>query len=249
MLAGSISYTPVNDEAQTAALEAAQEQPPVVVRILREPVPTATPVVSELRAAAASTEATTPNFSVTARPLQRPPEISETLQLQVDAPPVIQTRDTAPEQIQRPPRVVTGSDLDLEVNFNAADFQFAGLQVLAPDVTAIARAVTRDGGSIDDDSRAVSAGDFDLSEFTLGEVAQAAGMALSAGTVWWALRASGLLAGLVVSMPAWRHADLLAILPDEDEEELWDTESDMEAGRDEAALENVLDGVETEGAR
>jgi len=40
-----------------------------------------------------------------------------------------------------------------------------------------------------------------------------AGAALSASTLWWALRATGLLASLLGSVPTWRQVDLLAILP------------------------------------
>ena len=47
---------------------------------------------------------------------------------------------------------------------------------------------------------------------------------LSAGTVWWALRASGLFASLLTSMPAWRSFDLLPVLNrnENDEEAPWD---------------------------
>jgi hypothetical protein len=71
------------------------------------------------------------------------------------------------------------------------------------------------------------------------ETAQATGLALTAGTVWWALRAGGLMASLAVSLPAWRHADLLAVLPDEDDAD-WDLGEDDEAARDEEALRQML---------
>jgi hypothetical protein len=47
---------------------------------------------------------------------------------------------------------------------------------------------------------------------------------LSVGTVWWALRASGLFASLLTSMPAWRSFDLLPVLnrTPNDEDALWD---------------------------
>jgi hypothetical protein len=77
---------------------------------------------------------------------------------------------------------------------------------------------------------------------TLASAASATGLALTAGTVWWALRAGGLLTSLVVSMPAWRHADLLAVLPDdEDDEDAWDPTDDEQAARDEEAVGLVLD--------
>jgi hypothetical protein len=76
----------------------------------------------------------------------------------------------------------------------------------------------------------------------LASAATATGLALTAGTVWWALRAGGLLTSLVVSMPAWRHADLLAVLPDdEDDEDSWDPSDDEQAARDEEAVGQVLD--------
>jgi hypothetical protein len=77
---------------------------------------------------------------------------------------------------------------------------------------------------------------------SLANATTATGLALTAGTVWWALRAGGLLTSLVVSMPAWRHADLLAVLPDdEDDEDSWDPSDDEQAARDEEAVGQVLD--------
>ncbi len=77
---------------------------------------------------------------------------------------------------------------------------------------------------------------------TLAGAASASGLALTAGTVWWALRAGGLLTSLVVSMPAWRHADLLAVLPDdEDDEDGWDPSDDEQTARDEEAVGQMLD--------
>ena len=73
--------------------------------------------------------------------------------------------------------------------------------------------------------------------------AQVAAAALTAGTVWWALRAGGLLTSLMVSLPTWRHVDLLAVLPDDDEddEEGWDRADDAEATRDEQAVARVFE--------
>ena len=77
---------------------------------------------------------------------------------------------------------------------------------------------------------------------TLASTASATGLALTAGTVWWALRAGGLLTSLVVSMPAWRHANLLAVLPDDEaDEDGWDPTDDEQAARDEEAVGQVLD--------
>ncbi len=75
------------------------------------------------------------------------------------------------------------------------------------------------------------------------DVAQASGLALTAGTVWWALRAGSLLTGLMVSLPAWRHADLLAVLPDEDDEDdRWEQAEDSESARDERSVDRVFEG-------
>jgi hypothetical protein len=84
---------------------------------------------------------------------------------------------------------------------------------------------------------------------TLVETAQATGLALAAGTVWWALRAGGLVTGLLVSLPAWRHADLLAVLPDEKADDAWDLAEDDEAARDEQAAGRVFGLAPDEGLR
>jgi hypothetical protein len=71
--------------------------------------------------------------------------------------------------------------------------------------------------------------------------AQMTGLALTAGTVWWALRVGGLLTSVMASLPAWRHLDPLPILRDDEEEEVdWGNE-DAEAARDEEAVDQVLD--------
>lgn len=73
------------------------------------------------------------------------------------------------------------------------------------------------------------------------KAAKVIGISLTAGTVWWALRLSGLLTSLMASLPAWRHLDLLAILPDDEEPvSVWDQTGDAEALRDEAAVGNLL---------
>ncbi len=68
-----------------------------------------------------------------------------------------------------------------------------------------------------------------------------AGLSLSAGAVWWVLRAGGLLSSLLASAPAWRHLDPLPILgrSDEDENVDWGVE-DAEAKRQEQAAQQVL---------
>jgi hypothetical protein len=69
------------------------------------------------------------------------------------------------------------------------------------------------------------------------------GMAMSVGVVWWALRASSLVASLLASAPAWRHIDPLPVLGrgDEDEEDVeWGDAEDAESKRDEQAASWVL---------
>ena len=83
---------------------------------------------------------------------------------------------------------------------------------------------------------------------TLAEVSQITGLALTAGTVWWALRAGGLLAGLLVTLPVWRHADLLAVLPDDAADDAWDL-ADDEAVRDEQAVGHLLEPGAGSGER
>jgi len=75
------------------------------------------------------------------------------------------------------------------------------------------------------------------------QVAQATGVALSVGAVWWALRAGGLVASLLGTLPMWRHVDLLAVLPDEEDKDDWDVDVDDEARRDEKAVSNVFEAA------
>ena len=72
------------------------------------------------------------------------------------------------------------------------------------------------------------------------QAAQATGVALTVGTVWWALRAGGLLASLIGSLPAWRQVDVLAVLPDDEDKEEWSPDGDAEDMRDERAVDAVL---------
>jgi len=78
-------------------------------------------------------------------------------------------------------------------------------------------------------------------ELTL-EAARVAGVALTIGAVWWALRAGGLLASLAASAPLWRNFDPLPILVDEDEEDDrdWGDLPDQRAAREEGAAEQVF---------
>jgi len=68
------------------------------------------------------------------------------------------------------------------------------------------------------------------------------GLALSVGAVWWAARASGLIASLLASAPAWRHLDPLPVLgrPEEDDGVEWAEPEDVESKRDEQAVTAVL---------
>ncbi|HEX7972035.1 MAG TPA: hypothetical protein VF501_07450, partial [Thiobacillus sp.] len=73
------------------------------------------------------------------------------------------------------------------------------------------------------------------------EEAKASAMVLSAGAVWWGLRAGGLMASLFASLPAWRSLDVLPVLRDdkEGEESPWDPDED--GRRPAGAVENVPD--------
>jgi hypothetical protein len=73
------------------------------------------------------------------------------------------------------------------------------------------------------------------------QTAQVLGISLTVGTVWWALRVSGLVGGLLASLPAWRQLDLLMILPDDDEHKWrWGDKDDKEALREEVAVSELL---------
>jgi hypothetical protein len=71
------------------------------------------------------------------------------------------------------------------------------------------------------------------------------GMVLSVGFVWWALRASGLIASLLASAPVWRHIDPLPVLSPADKGRAvaWTAKRDEETEREEAAAARVLDGA------
>jgi hypothetical protein len=76
------------------------------------------------------------------------------------------------------------------------------------------------------------------------------GLALSVGAVWWALRATGLVASLLASAPAWRHIDPLPVLGrgDDDEQEAdveWGEAEDADEKRDEQAASWVLEDKAT----
>jgi hypothetical protein len=69
-------------------------------------------------------------------------------------------------------------------------------------------------------------------------------MALSAGAVWWATRASGLMVSLLAGAGVWRQIDPLPVLgrddEDEDEQEWAESDYDEDSEIDELAAERVL---------
>jgi hypothetical protein len=123
-----------------------------------------------------------------------------------------------------------------------------GLRVQSPVSGSQSRSGQRALAEVEDaHGTAIAAAASAAAQVDLVEVTQVTGLALTAGTIWWALRAGGLLAGLVVTLPAWRHADLLAVLPDAQDDEGWDPEAgpesaeDDEAARDERAVRQLLE--------
>jgi hypothetical protein len=73
-------------------------------------------------------------------------------------------------------------------------------------------------------------------------VIQTLGIALTAGSVWWALRATGLVTALLASLPAWRQLDFLPVLADQEDDDRprWSPAEDDESARDEAAVGRAL---------
>ena len=70
---------------------------------------------------------------------------------------------------------------------------------------------------------------------------QVLGITMTAGAVLWSMRVSGLLMGMLATVPAWRQLDLLPILPDDEEgERPWRQEGDEEALRDEHSVGDIL---------
>jgi len=74
------------------------------------------------------------------------------------------------------------------------------------------------------------------------QAVELSGMALSVGVVWWATRAGGLVASLLMAAPAWRSFDPLPVLGPQDEDESgWGGEVDDEMLRDEMGAADVFD--------
>lgn len=73
---------------------------------------------------------------------------------------------------------------------------------------------------------------------------EAVGAVLTAGSVMWMLRAGGLATSLISTVPAWKHVDLLAVIPDDPAEaEAWAWDADEEAQRDEEAFGGWIDDL------
>ena len=74
------------------------------------------------------------------------------------------------------------------------------------------------------------------------QAVELSGVALSVGVVWWATRAGGLVASLLMAAPAWRSFDPLPVLGPQDENESgWGVEVDDEMVRDEMGAADVFD--------
>jgi hypothetical protein len=68
------------------------------------------------------------------------------------------------------------------------------------------------------------------------------GVALSVGAVWWASRAGGLVASLLMAAPAWRTFDPLPVLGPEDKDDRdWGGDVDDEMARDEEGVADLFD--------
>ena len=147
------------------------------------------------------------------------------------------------QELRTPQEIDPSSALDLSLNITAQEYLLR--MAFAPDADALLlpdRAGLRSGLAAPLVIADVDApGDRASSSLVAAEVSRAAGIALSAGSVWWALRAGGLLASLLGVLPAWRHVDLLAVLPDEEDEDEWDRADDNEAARDEHAVGRMLE--------
>ena len=73
------------------------------------------------------------------------------------------------------------------------------------------------------------------------DAVQIAGLALTAGGVWWVLRIGSLIGSALVSAPAWRHIDPLPVLGGHDREDDVDWEGDEEPSESGEAAERFFD--------
>jgi len=75
-------------------------------------------------------------------------------------------------------------------------------------------------------------------------------LALSVGAIWWATRATGLIASLLSSLPAWRNFDPLPVLQrnddEEEEEDAWAQAHDAEAAEEEALVRHRFSNEESQ---
>ena len=79
------------------------------------------------------------------------------------------------------------------------------------------------------------------SAVTTSTIVRTAGISLTLGVAAWALRSGGLVAAMLSSLPAWRQVDLLPILGDPGKRKAgWDEDRDVEAAREERAVDRML---------
>ncbi len=147
------------------------------------------------------------------------------------------------------PRRATTDYLDVSARVAADDYVASLDGFMMVDMLQLAGPGSRGNGEAVFGPGPQSADDDGGGGLTLSDAARASAIALTAGTVWWALRAGSLLTGLLVSLPAWRQADLLAVLPDEEDDDVWDQPEDHESARDERAVALVFESPGNQGVR
>ncbi len=151
------------------------------------------------------------------------------------APEVIETAGARPEPAAAPPEKKPAGVTEKPVFADAgASIAFSPPELSKLDTSEMrVEVITSRGVDLD---RALE------SEIELDTI-RLTGMVLSVGFVWWALRASGLVASLLASTPAWRHIDPLPVLssPDKGQRVAWTPKPDVEAEREEQAVSAVLD--------
>ncbi|NML24397.1 cadherin domain-containing protein [Zoogloea dura] len=75
------------------------------------------------------------------------------------------------------------------------------------------------------------------------------GFVLSIGTIWWAIRASGLVASMLMAAPAWITFDPLPVLgPKDKDESHWGEADDAGSAPDEGNVEEMFELVDDRGA-
>lgn len=188
--------------------------------------------------APAATEAA-PAVAESAQPSRveapNPPRPSSQISAPADAARLADSTPRATFTLQVP--AATGRGEGLDIPWSREDPHKALLLALGYD--ADSRTSKELEGS--DEPRLGPASDQDSNpaHLELGDVVlQTLGIALTAGSVWWALRATGLVTALLASLPAWRQFDFLPVLADDEDEDTpdWSPAEDAEAARDEAAV-------------